>query len=79
MTLKEAISLSVNGVLKQNAKLNTMIFFPIKLVQYISSVMKLEPGDLIFTGTPAGVSKVIKGDKIHAGITGIAELDCEVE
>jgi 5-carboxymethyl-2-hydroxymuconate isomerase len=79
LTLKEAISLSVNGVLKQNAKLNTMIFFPIKLVQYISSVMKLEPGDLIFTGTPAGVSKVIKGDKIHAGIAGIAELDCEVE
>jgi 5-carboxymethyl-2-hydroxymuconate isomerase len=79
LTLKETISLSVNDVVKQNAKLNTMIFFPIKLVQYISSVMKLEPGDLVFTGTPAGVGKVSKGDKIHASISGIAELDCEVE
>jgi len=41
--------------------------------------MKLEPGDLVFTGTPAGVGKVSKGDKIHASISGIAELDCEVE
>jgi 5-carboxymethyl-2-hydroxymuconate isomerase len=79
LSLKEIISLSVNGTIKQEAKLNTMIFFPIKLVQYISSVMKLERGDLIFTGTPAGVGKVIKGDKIHASIAGIAELDCEVE
>jgi 5-carboxymethyl-2-hydroxymuconate isomerase len=79
LTLKETISLSVNDVVKQSAKLNTMIFFPIKLVQYISSVMKLEPGDLVFTGTPAGVGKVSKGDKIHASISGIAELDCEVE
>lgn len=79
LTLKETISLSVNDVIKQKARLDTMIFFPIKLVQFISSIMKLERGDLIFTGTPAGVSKVIKGDKIKAGITGIAELECEVE
>jgi 5-carboxymethyl-2-hydroxymuconate isomerase len=79
LTLKETISLSVNEVIKQKARLDTMMFFPIKLVQYISSMMKLERGDLIFTGTPAGVSKVIKGDKIKAGISGIAELECEVE
>ncbi len=79
LSFKETISLSVNGVVKQEAKLNTMIFFPIKLVQYISSVMNLERGDLIFTGTPAGVGKVNKGDKIHASISGIAEIECEVE
>jgi 2-keto-4-pentenoate hydratase/2-oxohepta-3-ene-1,7-dioic acid hydratase in catechol pathway len=79
LTLRETISLSVNGKIRQEARLDTMIFFPIKLVQYISSVMKLEKGDIIFTGTPAGVGRVVSGDKIHASISGIAELDCEVE
>jgi 2-keto-4-pentenoate hydratase/2-oxohepta-3-ene-1,7-dioic acid hydratase in catechol pathway len=40
--------------------------------------MTLEEGDLIYTGTPAGVSKVEKGDKIFAEIEGIASLQCEV-
>ena len=56
-----------------------MIFTPVQLVQYISTIMKLERGDLIFTGTPAGVGKVISGDKLHAEIKGVAELFCDVE
>jgi acylpyruvate hydrolase len=78
LTLDEEISLSVNGAVKQKEKLNKMIFSPAKLVQYISSLMTLEEGDLIFTGTPKGVGKVERGDKIEAEIAGVASLKCSV-
>ena len=78
LTLNEEISLSVNGAIRQKEKLNKMIFNPVQLVQYISSLMTLEEGDLVFTGTPAGVGKVNKGDKLNAEISGIAKLECGV-
>ncbi len=78
LTLDEEISLTVNGELRQKEKLNMMLFPPIKIVQYISSLMTLEEGDLIFTGTPKGVSKVERGDKLHAEISGMTYLDCSV-
>lgn len=79
LTLEEEIFLTINGDIRQKEKLKLMIFPPAKLVQYISTMMKLERGDLIFTGTPAGVSKVNKGDTLHAEIKGIGELFCNVE
>jgi 2-keto-4-pentenoate hydratase/2-oxohepta-3-ene-1,7-dioic acid hydratase in catechol pathway len=79
LTLNEDISLSVNDVKRQHEKLNLMLFKPVQLVQYISSLMILEEGDLIFTGTPAGVGGVKPGDKINASITGVAELECKVK
>ncbi len=78
LTLDEEIVLTVNGAVKQKEKLNKMIFNHVQLVEYVSSLMTLEPGDLIFTGTPAGVSKVEKGDKLNAQITGVAQLECSV-
>ncbi len=78
LNLNEEISLSVNGAIKQKDKLNKMIFSPAQLVEYISSVIMLEEGDLIFTGTPAGVSKVNRGDKLNAELSGIAKLECTV-
>ena len=78
LTLDEEISLTVNREVKQKDKLNKMIFNPVQLVEYISSLMTLEEGDLVFTGTPKGVSKVNKGDKLNAEITGIANLECFV-
>ena len=54
-----------------------MIFNPAEIVEYISSIMTLEKGDLIFTGTPAGVSKVKRGDKLEARLGEIAELVCD--
>jgi len=78
LTLDEEISLSVNGIVKQKEKLNKMLFNPVQLVQYISSLLTLEEGDLIFTGTPAGVGKVVPGDKIFAALSNIGELDCGV-
>ncbi len=79
LTLNERIILSVNGVKRQDDLLNKMIFSPAEIVEYISSLMTLEEGDLIYTGTPAGVGKVIPEDKIHAEIEGLVFLDCSVE
>ncbi len=78
LTLDEEISLTVNGEVRQKEKLNMMIFSPVKIIQYVSSLMTLEEGDLIFTGTPKGVSKVERGDKLHAEISGVTYLDCSV-
>ena len=74
----EKLELKVNGVIKQNDSLKSMIFNPAEIVEYISSVMTLEKGDLIFTGTPAGVSSVKRGDKLEAKLGEIAELNCKV-
>ncbi len=78
LTLKEKISLEVNGQIKQNESLHMMLFPPQKIVEYISSLMTIEEGDLIFTGTPAGVGKVSSGDKLHGKIEGLSELKVEV-
>jgi len=64
LTLDETISLKINDEYKQKDQLNKMLHKPIEIVQYISSLMKLEPGDLIFTGTPKGVGKVEVNDKL---------------
>ncbi len=78
LTLDETIKLTVDGVERQNSKLNKMIFKPVEIVEYISNKMTLEVGDLIFTGTPEGVSKVVSGDIIEASIENIAELNTKI-
>jgi acylpyruvate hydrolase len=78
LTLNEKIILKVNGTVKQNSELNKMVYKPAEIVKYISSLMNLEKGDLIFTGTPAGVGRVIKGDKIEAEVTSVARLETEI-
>ena len=78
LTLDEEISLTVNDEERQRDKLNKMVFKPAELVQYLSSLMTLDEGDLIFTGTPKGVGKVNNGDVIKAEIEGVAELKVQV-
>jgi 5-carboxymethyl-2-hydroxymuconate isomerase len=78
LILDEEIFLTVNDEERQHDKLSKMIFKPADLVQYLSSLMTLDGGDLIFTGTPKGVGKVEKGDVIKAGIEGVAELTAQV-
>jgi acylpyruvate hydrolase len=79
LTLDEEISLSVNGQIRQKEKLNKMLFRPAEIVEYISSLMTLEEGDLVFTGTPAGVSKVVVGDRLVGEIQNISKLEVSVE
>jgi len=78
LTLDEEIYLTVNDEERQRDKFNKMIFKPAELVQYLSSLMTLDEGDLIFTGTPKGVGKVNNGDVIKAEIEGVAELKVQV-
>jgi acylpyruvate hydrolase len=75
LTLDEEISLSVNGQIRQKEKLNKMLFKPAEIVEYISSLMTLEEGDLIFTGTPAGVGKVEVGDRLLGEIQNVGKLE----
>jgi acylpyruvate hydrolase len=78
LTLNEFISLKINGEVRQRDQLNKMIHKPTEVVQYISSLMTLEKGDLIFTGTPKGVSKVVSGDHLEAELEGLIKLNCNV-
>ena len=79
LTLDETILLKINDEYRQKDQLNKMLHKPVEIVQYISFLMKLEVGDLIFTGTPKGVSKVEKGDKLEVELEGIVKLECLVK
>lgn len=68
------ISCRVNGELRQMSSTKEMIFPINQLVSYISSIMTLEPGDVILTGTPAGVEKLEAGDLVEISIEGIGVL-----
>ena len=74
----EKISLSVNGEQRQSSSLDKMIFSAVKTVEYISKKMTLEEGDLIFTGTPEGVGRVIPGDKLSGEIENLGEIKATI-
>lgn len=69
-----AIRLSVNGVEKQRGDIGQMIWSVPEIVAELSKQMTLYPGDLIYTGTPAGVGAVVPGDLIAAYIDGLPSL-----
>jgi len=64
----------LNGELKQSSTTSNLIFPVPELVAYLSSVMTLEPGDIIMTGTPSGVGPMKSGDEIIVEIEGIGSL-----
>lgn len=64
----------VNGEVKQSARTSAMAFSVAYLLRYISSIMTLLPGDLIATGTPAGVSRLKDGDVVEVEIEGVGVL-----
>jgi 2-keto-4-pentenoate hydratase/2-oxohepta-3-ene-1,7-dioic acid hydratase in catechol pathway len=73
------ITCRVNGQMRQLASTRDMVFSVGVLIAYISSVMTLEPGDLIFTGTPAGVSQLNHGDTVEVEIDGLGLLSNPVK
>jgi 2-keto-4-pentenoate hydratase/2-oxohepta-3-ene-1,7-dioic acid hydratase in catechol pathway len=73
------ISCKVSGQPRQMASTRDMVFNVGKLVAFISSVMTLEPGDLIFTGTPAGVGPLNDGDVVEVDIDGLGVLSNPVK
>jgi fumarylpyruvate hydrolase len=68
------IWLEVNGQARQDANLSDLIWSVPEIVAELSTLFELQPGDLIFTGTPAGVGAVQRGDSIVAGIDGLDTL-----
>jgi 2-keto-4-pentenoate hydratase/2-oxohepta-3-ene-1,7-dioic acid hydratase in catechol pathway len=64
----------VNGVERQRAPASEMIFSIPVLIEYISGIMTLEPGDLILTGTPEGVGQLAPGDLVEVEIPGVGIL-----
>ena len=59
----------------QSASIDQMVFSPEQLVSYISQVMTLLPGDVVLTGTPAGIGAMQVGDRVRVEIEGIGLLD----
>ncbi|PWB55368.1 MAG: 2-hydroxyhepta-2,4-diene-1,7-dioate isomerase [Anaerolineales bacterium] len=68
------ITCHVNGQLRQMASTRDMIFHIDQLIAYVSSIMTLEPGDVLMTGTPAGISPLHPGDTVEVSIEGIGKL-----
>jgi 2-keto-4-pentenoate hydratase/2-oxohepta-3-ene-1,7-dioic acid hydratase in catechol pathway len=64
----------VNGEVKQNGRTSQLIFPCAFIIEFITSVMTLEPGDVILTGTPAGVGPLQSGDTVEVEIQGIGTL-----
>jgi fumarylpyruvate hydrolase len=72
------ITLQVNGKERQGADLADMIWSVPEQIAYLSEYYTLEPGDLIFSGTPAGVGPVKPGDQLAAAIEGVGELSVRI-
>jgi 2-keto-4-pentenoate hydratase/2-oxohepta-3-ene-1,7-dioic acid hydratase in catechol pathway len=64
----------VNGAERQRARALDMVFDIPTLLAYISNVMTLEPGDLVATGTPAGVGKLSAGDEVEVEVVGVSRV-----
>ena len=73
------VTCRVNGQMRQMASTRDMVFNVGTLIAYISSVMTMEPGDIIFTGTPAGVGELKNGDVVDVEIEGLGKLSNPVK
>ncbi len=72
------IALEVNGELRQEGNLNQMIWKVPEMISYLSEFFELAGGDVILTGTPAGVGAVVKGDSLEASVDGLTGLSVRV-
>ena len=74
----QAISLHLNGKPVQQARLSDMVWSVSELIAHLSTLYHLAPGDLIFTGTPAGVGPVKPGDRLHGEVEGLAPVELAI-
>ena len=73
-----AITLDVNGARRQTGDISDMIWSVAEIIRELNTLFALQAGDLIFTGTPAGVGAVKRGDRLQATVEGLAILDVGV-
>ena len=72
------IWLEVNGALRQEGNLNEMIWPIPDVIAALSRLVTLAPGDLIYTGTPAGVAALTPGDQLRGGVDGVATFELSI-
>ncbi len=77
--LTGAITLAVNGAVKQQGDLKDLIWSVNETIEQLSAAWTLQPGDLIFTGTPAGVGAVVRGDVMDGAVAGLGTLKVAVQ
>ncbi len=70
--------LKVNDELRQEGNINQLIWNIPETISYLSGLFTLAPGDLIYTGTPAGVGPTVRGDQLKGGVEGIGEIAISV-
>ncbi|MDB5363644.1 MAG: Fumarylacetoacetate hydrolase [Rhodospirillales bacterium] len=75
---KGRIWLAVDGAVKQDADLSELIWSVPEIISIASKSMTLAPGDLIFTGTPAGVGPILRGQTVTGGIDGLGEIRIQI-
>ena len=75
---KGNIRLNVNGKSRQNSDVSKLIWNVAETIEHLSRYFELQPGDLIFTGTPEGVAAVQKGDLLEGAVEGLTELRVKV-
>ena len=72
------LQLAVNGETKQDDTTADMVFDVAEQISILSRIMTLEPGDVLFTGTPAGVSALLPGDHVSAEVAGVGRLRVDI-
>jgi 2-keto-4-pentenoate hydratase/2-oxohepta-3-ene-1,7-dioic acid hydratase in catechol pathway len=72
------LSITVNGEMRQSSNTKYLVYDVERLIEFGSSMYTLHPGDVIMTGTPAGVSPVKPGDALHAYVEGVGEADIRI-
>ena len=72
------IWLTVNGEMRQEGDLAAMMWKVADIIANLSTLVRLEAGDLIYTGTPAGVGPIVPGDVLEAGVDGVAKLKARI-
>jgi 2-keto-4-pentenoate hydratase/2-oxohepta-3-ene-1,7-dioic acid hydratase in catechol pathway len=73
------VTCSVNGQMRQMASTRDMVFPPRQLIAFVTSVMTLNPGDIVLTGTPSGVGPLTDGDEVTVEVEGIGKLTNPVQ
>jgi 2-keto-4-pentenoate hydratase/2-oxohepta-3-ene-1,7-dioic acid hydratase in catechol pathway len=69
-----SITCQVNGAYRQMGRTKDMVYSPSDLISYIAQMITLEPGDVVMTGTPAGVGPLTPGDLVEVTVEGIGTL-----
>ena len=72
------ISLQVNGQDRQRSHVSKLIWTIAETIEHLSAAWELQPGDLIYTGTPEGVAAVVSGDTLTGGVTGLETLSIRI-